>query len=155
MLILIITKLKRKERIDVFQCKHIIQGKMERKIDFTYDSTKGPQKYQLATGYISETSILLQKEGVIAVIQAKGSVELYDMDGQLLATANAPKEDEGRGVYEEVVLDVEGEQLKLTFPIYQWIDNYPNCDGEHDRWDTKKVGEYVIALDLTTGSICQ
>ena len=127
---------------------------MERKIDFTFDSENGAnKKYQLASGYISETTILFEKENVIAVIQAKGSVEFFNMDNELIAAGKVPQDDSGKGVHEEICCQVENNMLKLQFPIYEWIDNYPNCDGEHDRWDTRIVGYHTLTLDLLNGSI--
>lgn len=125
---------------------------MKRKIDITFNSEKDTNKksYQLASGYISQTTILFEKENVVAVIQARGSVEFYNMDDALIAAGNVPSVESGRGLYEEICCQVENNMLKLQFPIYEWIDNYPNCDGEYDRWDTKKVGVHTLTLDLLT-----
>lgn len=43
--------------------------------------------------------------------------------------------------------------IKLEFPIYKWIDHYPHCDGEHDRWEQQIIGYRELALDLATGMI--
>lgn len=59
----------------------------------------------------------------------------------------------GRRVYEEVSCQVENNMRRRCFPIYKWIDRYPNCDGEYDRWETGKIGEHARTLDLMTGSI--
>lgn len=128
---------------------------MEGKFDITFNSEKDSNEkaYQLALGYISQTTILFRKENVAAVIQAKGAVEFYNMDNVLIAAGNVPEAEGGRGLYEEVYCQVENNRLKLQFPVYEWIDNYPNCDGEYDRWDTKKVGVHTLILDLITGTI--
>jgi len=128
---------------------------MTDKIDSTFHSEKDSHTklYQLASGHISQTAILFEKEGVVAVIQANGSVEFYNTDGVLIAAGSVPAEESGKGVYEEVSCQVENNLLTLRFPIYEWIDNYPHCDGEHDRWDTRIVGFYPLTLDLSTGSL--
>lgn len=127
---------------------------MTRKIDIIFDSEKSTEKmYQLASGYISQTTILFEKENIIAVIQAKGSVEFYSMDDKLIAAGSVPAVENGKGVYEDIRCQAESGLIRLRFPIYEWIDNYPNCDGEHDRWDTRIVGYHTLTLELSTGSI--
>lgn len=128
---------------------------MTRKIDITFNSEKDTNKglYQLASGYISQTTIHFEKENVVAVIQAKGSVEFYNMDDELIAFGNVSAVESGKEVYENVGCQVEDNLLKLQFPIYEWIDNYPHCDGEHDRWDTKIIGYHTMTFDLLKGVI--
>lgn len=128
---------------------------MARKYDFTFDSSKSTDKqmYQLASGYISEPAILFLRENIVAVIQAKGGVEFFDADDKLIADASAPPVVNGKEAYTDIGCRVANNVLELHFPVYQWIDNYPNCDGEHDRWDTRIVGFHTMGLDLNTGSI--
>lgn len=128
---------------------------MTRKIDITFVSgtSKGDAIYQLASGYISTTTILFEKENIVAVVEAEGNAEFYDMSDNLIASAKAPEVDNGKGKYVEIGLDAGSGFVQLKFPIYEWIDNYPNCDGEHDRWDTRIVGFNPMTLDLSTGSV--
>ena len=127
-----------------------------RKTDITFNCEKNVKsKYQLASGYISQTTILFEKEQVIAVIQAKGDVAFYNMDDELIASGNARPMTDGRQVYEDVCCQVANQRIKLQFPVYKWIDNYPNCDGEYDRWDSVIVGYHALELDLLTGTIVQ
>lgn len=128
---------------------------MTRKIDITFVSgtSKGDAIYQLASGYISTTTILFEKENIVAVVEAEGNAEFYDMSDNLIVSAKAPEVDNGKGKYVEIGLDAGDGFVQLKFPIYEWIDNYPHCDGEHDRWDTKIVGFNPMTLDLSTGSI--
>lgn len=128
---------------------------MARKTDITFNSKQDSSEtlYQLASGYISKTTILFENENVIAVIQANGRVEFYNTDDERIAVGNVPPVENGRGVYEDVGCQVENHLLTLRFPLYQWIDNYPHCDGEHDRWDTKIVGFHTLTLDLLTRSV--
>lgn len=128
---------------------------MARNINITFNSEKDSENtlYQLASGYISQTTILFEKEHVVAVIDAKGSVEFYNTDDVLIASGSVPVKDSGKGLYMDVTCRSENDRIELRFPIYEWIDNYPNCDGEHDRWDTRIVGYHTLALDLTTGSV--
>ncbi len=123
---------------------------MEREIDIVFNSEKdsGKNSFQIANGYVSETAILFEKEGVVAVIEAKGHVDLYNMENELIASGNVPAEEEGKQVYQEVRCKVEGKTITISFAIVEWIDNYPNCDGEHDRWDSRTVGYHDLVFSL-------
>ena len=128
---------------------------MSEKFDIVFNSEDihASNKFQIASGFISQTTILFEKENIIAVVQAKGSVEFLDRDHNLIAAGSVPAVESGKGVYEDILCDAETGRITLSFPIYQWIDNYPNCDGEHDRWDTEIVGYHPLSLNLITGTI--
>lgn len=123
---------------------------MERKIDIVFNSEKdsGENCFQIANGYVSETAILFEKEGVVAVLEAKGSVDLYNMENELIASGEVPAEEDGKQVYQEVCCKVEENTITISFAIVEWIDNYPHCDGEHDRWDTRTVGCHDLTFNL-------
>lgn len=119
----------------------------ERKIDFIFNSEiKGKENFQLANGYISETAILFEREKTLAVIYAQGKVEVYNADGEIVGTHELPEVDSGKRVYDEVRCQVNGDLIELQFPVYEWIDTYPNCDGEHDRWVTREIGCEAIVF---------
>ncbi len=123
---------------------------MELKIDKTIcsDCQKDTGYFQIASGYISETVLLFEKENVIARVQAKGQVAFYNRNGELLASGEVPAETGGRELYEELSCRIEAGKILLLFPIYQWIDTYPNCDGENDRWVTKRVSAHTLIFDM-------
>ena len=121
---------------------------MKKDIDIVYSSDSGNKVYSLANGYISHTTFHFEKENVVVVIEAKGNIEIYDMKDSLLASTNAPKLVSGKEVYESIRLQVEQNEIVLEFPIYSWIDNYPHCDGEHDRWDCVIKGYQPIRFNL-------
>ena len=50
--------------------------------------------------------------------------------------------------FSEVKCIVEGEQIKLGFPQYTYKDNYPHCDGEHDRWTKTISGFDYLCYDF-------
>lgn len=61
----------------------------------------------MASGYISETTILFEKESVVAVIQATGSVEFYNLDDKLIAEGKVPSVNDGKGMYQDIGCYVE------------------------------------------------
>ena len=126
---------------------------MKRKADIIFNSENGSQKYQIASGYISETIILFEREETTALVYAEGRVEFFDRDGNSLAEGKVESQTGGREVYEEVVCEAAETTLTLKFPIVKWIDNYPNCDGENDRWDSVIIGYNTLTYDRKNKTI--
>ena len=122
---------------------------MDNKFDIIFDSEKDNGKsFQIANGYISQTQVLFEKEKLIAVIDAKGIVSFADIDDCELGTGYVVLEESGKGVYESVVLKVENNVITVSFPVCEWIDNYPHCDGEHDRWDSRVIGYNDVSFNI-------
>ena len=121
--------------------------------EFNSKEYKNQKRFQLATGYISTTEIYFVIEKIIVKIEAEGKVEFLSSDKELVASVVLPKITEGHGTYNEVVCDVKNNKIILSFPIIEWIDNYPHCDGEYDRWDTKTVGYYTMEMNLLTNDV--
>ena len=105
----------------------------------------------IAHGCISTTDIIFVNEGIRVRVTAEGYVDFYDNDDKLLASAYDPANDGGPGHYECISCEVNGDKIILNFPLYEWEDNYPHCDGEFDRWDCHLIGyKSDIAFNLTT-----
>lgn len=86
--------------------------------------------------------------GYIIDVSRKGEVCFYDAENDLLAKADeTPKE------YERVVFEWAQDHLTLRFGHTEIEDYYPNCDGEHDRWGTTWISEYVVTLNTATNEI--
>ena len=126
---------------------------MEIKADIIYNSEKGSCKYQIASGYISETVILFEKESTFVRVHSDGRAEVSTLDGTPLAEGKVQTQTGGREVYEEVVCEADKNFLLLRFSVVEWIDNYPNCDGEHDRWDSRIIGYNTLTFDRNNNSI--
>lgn len=109
--------------------------------------------YQLASGYISTTKIFFEIEQVIAKIEADGNVQFINSENKLIDSVKIPEQTGGKRVYDEVISQVIDNEITLKFPVVEWIDNYPNCDGEYDRWDTKTIGYHTIKFNLITHNI--
>ena len=67
-----------------------------------------------------------------------------------IASVKVPKQEGGREIYMDVTCHVENGQIVLKMPIYRWIDHYPHCDGENDRWDAETIGYHTVRYDLET-----
>lgn len=121
-----------------------------RQIDKVFNSLQdnGKGYFQIASGYISETVIHFICEKVVAVVNAKGSAAFYNENDELLAAGEVPGVNDGKGVYQELYCHAADGLITLKFPVVQWIDNYPHCDGEHDRWDSRIIGEHTLIFDV-------
>lgn len=126
-----------------------------REYDKIYNSaeTADLKEFQLASGYISTTKIFFEKEQIAAKIEAEGKVEFLDAEDNVIAAADVAEQTGGKGKYTDILCGVEGDAIVLKFPIVEWIDNYPNCDGEHDRWDSRTIGYNEMIFDLNTNKI--
>jgi len=94
----------------------------------------------IANGAIRTTDILFRHENFTLRVHASGTLELYDSTMTLRATGESSSECGGKGVFESVRCTLQDGKLTVCFPEYEWIDNYPHCDGESDRWDCRCIG---------------
>lgn len=111
------------------------------------------EEIQLATGYISATTIYFEIEKVYVVIEAKGHIEFYNQEKEILASLDLPKQTGGREVYSTVICSSMDDVICMEYPIVKWIDNYPHCDGEHDRWDLVTIGHHKVYFNLHTNEV--
>ncbi len=81
-------------------------------------------------------------------VSPKGEVIFRDREGKELCRV----EEQDRE-YKEVRLLWKQGFVSLQFGKVEWIDNYPNCDGEHDRWDQRWRTEYEVTLDEGTNTL--
>ncbi len=86
--------------------------------------------------------------GGSVTVSNKGEAGFYNNEGALIAKA-----DEGEGNYRKVLLDWKQDSLCVKFGRMVEVDNYPNCDGEHDRWSEKWETERLVTLSLKDNSI--
>ena len=127
---------------------------MVHEVTFNSDNYPNGQMIGLACGYISLTKIEFINENVTVDVEAKtGVVDFYDSQGAKRLSVEIKTPLSGDEKFSEVKCIAEGGKIKLGFPSYTYKDNYPNCDGEHDRWDSKITGFRTLKLDLVSGTI--
>lgn len=82
-------------------------------------------------------------DGYTIDISNKGGVEIFDSQNSLVfAQGGTDKE------YKQAKFNWEQDKLSVIFGNTVEIDNYPNCDGEHDRWSTSWVAEHQVDFDV-------
>lgn len=117
-------------------------------LEYSRDET-GYFMLSIASGYVSYTEIKFSDEGVILRINADGNIEFLDLDKNLISSVYLPADSDGRGRYLHVCFKLCDNKIIVRFPEYSWIDNYPYCDGENDRWDAKIIGyKEPVAFDI-------
>ena len=117
---------------------------MTHEVIFNSNLYPNGEMVQLACGYISLTKIEFVNENVTAAIEAKtGEVDFYDSEAKKLLSTKIETPLLGDEKFSEVKCIIDGEQIKLGFPKYSYEDNYPHCDGEHDRW-TKIISGFIF-----------
>ena len=124
--------------------------------ELVFDSAIHPNGtlINLACGYVSHNEITFAKENIVVSIEARtGEVVFSNLDSCKLLSVQAEMDSSGDGKFSEVKCIVENGQIKLGFPQYAYKDNYPNCDGEHDRW-TKTILDFrFLCYDIKSNQI--
>ncbi len=99
------------------------------------------------------TYIHFVNEGIISIIeQGEHRVDFYTPEDDFLLSTPLPIVEDGGKAYFDICFGVENGIITLKFPVYNWVDNYPHCDGEYDRWDTTVIGYHVMKFNLSDNS---
>ena len=97
----------------------------------------------------------MKGENIAAVIECTGEIQFRKADEMktTITSIIVPKQEGGREIYMDVNYSVEDGQIVLKMPIYRWIDRYPHCDSESDRWDAETIGYHTVRYDLETQEV--
>ncbi|MBQ8000828.1 MAG: hypothetical protein IJ298_06350 [Ruminococcus sp.] len=80
-------------------------------------------------------------EGCTIIVSNEGEVVIYDTDDSIaLHTEKTEK------CFKEIRFIWEEDSIRVQFGHTHYVDHYPNCDGEHDRWSETWVSEYEVSL---------
>ncbi|MBQ7415835.1 MAG: hypothetical protein IJW14_02200 [Oscillospiraceae bacterium] len=90
-------------------------------------------------------TILFEKEQILLRVDAQGNAVFCDLSGQ--EKYRSKVECEPRR-FDKVLCDVTNDIITVRFPIIKWIDHYPHCDGEYDRWSEVIVDNLYIRYTL-------
>ena len=123
-----------------------------------FDSAKSisGELFDLACGHISLNEISFLNEKIMVNIESRtGEIEFFGADSNKLLFTKIPTPSSGDEKFSEVMCIVEGDYIKLGFPQYVYKDNYPNCDGEHDRWEKSISGYDYLCFDYKNNCIVE
>lgn len=112
------------------------------KFDYVIKSGEQLQeaRFHLSCGFYENTYLLFEKAGFYVNIHNKGTFTFRTMDQRELAVIKARPMDAGRECYMDVLISTTEDGAVFRLPEYCWIDHYPHCDGESDRWDAEIIG---------------
>ena len=96
-------------------------------------------RFHLSCGYYDTTSFFFEKANFSVTIHCRG-IFTFQRGGAEPVTVRAKPMTDGRGCYMDVFITTTDDGAIFRLPDYIWYDNYPDCDGESDRWDTKIIG---------------
>ena len=86
--------------------------------------------------------------GYIIQVSPKGATQVCNGEGRLLAET-----DDGDTVYKEVRFSWTPTALTVQFGRVTYVDNYPHCDGEHDRWEEKWLSMRTVTVHTETYAV--
>ena len=86
--------------------------------------------------------------GCAVVVSPEGEAVFYDPAGNVIGQA-----EKAEGSYREARFAWTQDAVSVIFGHMVYIDNYPNCDGEHDRWDERWEAQRTVTLMLKDHSI--
>ena len=127
---------------------------MTHTVNFDSTSCANGKMIDLACGHISLNKLVFQNEGIAVLIEARtGAVDFCDLEDNQLLSSKVELPLSGDEKFSEVKCSVEAAQIVLGFPKYSYKDNYPHCDGEHDRWTKTISGFTLLRYDIKNNCI--
>lgn len=103
-------------------------------------------------GFIEDTQIEYIREQLTLTVRQNGGIRIEDRHlGKRIELTIPPTAHHGKhggGTYA-----LRDGKWVLRLATYRVVDNYPHCDGEHDRWDDIHIGHVTICYDLMTGDL--
>ena len=113
------------------------------KYDYVYDSVKSvyEQKFDFK-GNDKPITLWLSTENLFLQADRLGNAVFFDKDGKELFKDCAVS-DKVR-FFSWIYCKKSADGLRVSFAVTKTVDNYPNCDGEHDRWDEIEVERISI-----------
>lgn len=111
--------------------------------DHIYNSAERTIEGEVTFDYEKDipVTVLFEKENVVLKADAHGNAVFYDLEGQEL---HKDKANGKNNFFSRVYFCVKSDGICVRFPIIEWIDHYPNCDGEYDRWSERIVDNVYI-----------
>lgn len=120
---------------------------MELKADHIFDSSA--QVYETTYAIQRETdtpmTIFFPQEQIVLQADAQGNAVFFHADG----TEIRKEKLDGNGrFFSRIVCRVNAQTIFAKFITSKWVDHYPHCDGEHDRWSEIFVDQIEIACPV-------
>ena len=102
-----------------------------------------PHDFSIAIG--NEILRKNSSQGYRIAVSRQGEVILRDWEGNELCSVSGQNQN-----FTEVRFHWRQSDISVQFGKTVTVDNYPNCDGEHDRWSEEWQVEYEVKFDEET-----
>ena len=86
--------------------------------------------------------------GCTAEVSRNGGIAFYDGEGTAIGSAPG-----GAEAYPKFRLEWKQDIITIQFGQMVEVDNYPNCDGESDRWSMEWWNRRAVTLDLRSNTV--
>lgn len=118
------------------------------KYDFIYkdENYSFQNTFELEFESDEPITVLFERDGIILRTDRFGNAIFLNEGGEELMRGAATSES---GRFIEVHLVASKDEIRVNFPVIKYIDHYPNCDGEHDRWSKRIVASNYIIFNTT------
>ena len=125
----------------------------------TYDSNQklmwnGEKEYKFPNlyGHVEDTELFFINERIYLTVKKEGCITFEDEARNELGGIEV-RPSTKNGMHDNVYCRYVDGKIRVWFPIVDYIDNYPSCDGEHDRWEVKYIGYDCVVFDIAERTV--
>lgn len=100
--------------------------------DAIFDSSSTIYEKEFAIDSEKDTplTVFFEKENIVLQADCQGNAVFMNPDGIELYRSKA----ESDRLFLKIYCKIKDNTVTVRFPVIEWVDHYPNCDGEYDRW---------------------
>ena len=112
------------------------------KYDYIYNSEKQTSEVEIRLDEGAElpVKILFEKESIVLRADRDGNAIFYDINDNERYKEKA----ESEKLFGSIRVFVKENKIGVRYPVTEWIDHYPHCDGEYDRWTERIIDNIYI-----------
>lgn len=100
-------------------------------------------------GHIDDTRMHFVNEKLFVTVKERGNITFAHEDGRVLAQVFVDPHTMN-GLHGDCLCTLCCGKILLFFPLYHFIDTYPDCDGEYDRWIAREAGFQRLEYDIAS-----
>ena len=121
-----------------------------------YDSALQNGIYTLPNhyGHVEDTEVFFANEKTYMVVTESGELVFENEHRQELAKTTVTPDTKTKK-HDNVYCKAECGAICVWFPVVEYVDNYPHCDGEYDRWSTSYVAYDCVKFDVAAHTVEQ
>lgn len=102
-------------------------------------------------GHAEDTEIHFPEHNIFVTVLNNGKLTFYNEKHNEIAQLTVTPNTEN-GMHDNIYCKCESGKITFWFPIVTYVDNYPHCDGEYDRWSVKYIAYDCLIFDIASRS---